>query len=265
MQEEVQSLIDELAEMGVKAMACDTPVHLFSKVPCGNPKELGDADWSDSIQLPKEVVGQNPEMFIYAEGDSMIDVGIFSGDKLLVHIGTVPDDGDIVFAIVDGQCTVKGLFTDEDGLKWLVPSNVSYDSIPITEASYARILGRVIGIMKPAPRASSRSMLQSVNKTKAKMKMNEMKKADAVKAEDLDLFLENQTHSREDCDYMLHHVFEISNSKKMALEELYKLEGIYFKLGSVGREERVRWLNRFFSKWQGKFNYEDMKYWKKNK
>lgn len=265
--DEIQSIIDELAEMGVKAMVCDTPVHLFSKVPCGEPKEPGDIDWSDSVRLPKEVVGQEPEMFIYAEGDSMIDAGIAPGDKLHIHYGAVPNDGDTVFAIVDGQCTVKALFTDEDGLKWLVPCNENdkYDAIPITESSYARILGRVIGIMKPAPRVSTRNMLRAVNKTKAKQELRELKKAEAAKVEELNLFLVNQAHAREDCEYMLNHVFETSNSKKMVLEELYKLDGIFFKLGSVGREERVRWLNRFPSKWQDQFNYEDMKYFRKSK
>jgi len=262
-QDEIQSIINELEEMGVQAMLCDTPVYCLSKVPCGDPNEMGDADWSEYIRLPKAVVGQNPEMYILAEGDSMKDAGICSGDKLRVHCGAVPNDGDTVFAILEGQCTVKALFTDENGLKWLVPCNEDYDAIPITEASYARVLGVIIGIEKAAPRISTRIMLKSVNKTKAKLELSELKKADAFNDEEPDLFLVNNIHTREDCEYMLKHVFETAGSKKMVMEGLYKLDGIYFKLSSVGRDERVRWLNRFPSKWQGTFKYEDMKYFKK--
>lgn len=81
----------------------------------------------------------------------------------------------------------------------------------------------------------------------------------------LDLFLVNDSHSRSDCEWMLKNVFEMSRSKKMVCEELYKLEGIYFKLNSVEREKRVKWLNSQPSRWQGEFKYEDMKYWRKTK
>jgi len=265
--DEIQELLDELSSSGVKAMLCDTPVRFIRcKVPCGNPGEPGDEDWNDSILLPKEVLGLNPELYIIAEGNSMIDGGIEPGDKLRIRCCKSAKDGDTVFALVDGKCTVKSLFTDEEGMTWLVPRNDDYDPIQVTESSYARVLGIVVGIEKAAPRASMGTMLRAVKRKKSQQALLAKKAASQAAETDCpDLFLVSDTHTRKDCEWMLNNIFQVSASKKKVCEELYKLDGIYFKLGSVSREERVQWLNRFPSKWQGEFKVDDMRYFCKAK
>lgn len=49
--------------------------------------------------------------FVRAEGDSMLGVGIFSGDILVVDRSLKAVDGDIVIACVNGEFTVKELRT----------------------------------------------------------------------------------------------------------------------------------------------------------
>ena len=142
------------------------PVSLTS-VPCGSPTELGPEDIDDYILLPKKLVGLHPEMFVPADGDSMVDVGYEPGDMLRVRFGVEAMDGDSVLAMIDGACTVKSLFTDEDGTRWLVPQNVKYDAIRLTEDMDVRILGIVVGVEKGRVRASTRQMLQSVRRTKS--------------------------------------------------------------------------------------------------
>lgn len=140
-----------------------------STVRCGCPTEPGDMDYSEYILLPKSLVGQHPEMFIPAVGDSMRDAGFETDDMLRVRFNVTAHDGDNVLAWIDGQCTVKVLFTDDDGKKWLVPRNIDYDAILLKEEMDVRILGVVVGVEKSSPRASSRTLIQAVRRTKEKM------------------------------------------------------------------------------------------------
>ena len=169
--EELKEIMEMLKAAGVDAQLCDTPVRL-SSVPahCGVPTEVGDDDMSDYVLLPKALVGSRPEMFIPVEGDSMKDAGYEAGDRLRVLFGVEAHDGDNVLAWIDGRCTVKSLFTDEEGLHWLVPQNEDYDAILLTEDMDVRILAVVVGVEKGSARASSRSLLQSIRRTKQKRK-----------------------------------------------------------------------------------------------
>ena len=169
-EEELREITDLLVEAGVKPQWCDTAVPLSgSTVRCGCPTEPGDVDYSEYIWLPKSLVGQHPEMFIPAVGDSMRDAGFEPDDLLRVRFGMMARDGDNALAWIDGQCTVKVLFTDADGQRWLVPRNDDYDAILLKEEMDVRILGVVVGVEKSSPRASSRTLMQAVRRTKEKM------------------------------------------------------------------------------------------------
>lgn len=165
--EELRELLALLDEANVNYKLCDvpTPVSLTS-VPCGSPAELGEEDIDDYILLPRKLVGMHPEMFVPCQGDSMIEAGYEPGDLLRVRFGVEAQDGDNVLACIDGACTVKSLFTDEDGTKWLVPQNDNYKAIHLTEDMDVKILGVVVAVEKGRVRASSRQMLQSVRRAK---------------------------------------------------------------------------------------------------
>lgn len=164
---ELKEIFNLLDQAGVKYEFCDTqlPVSL-KKVPCGSPRELGAQDIDDYILFPKKLLGMHPEMFVPCIGDSMINAGYEPTDLLRVRFGVEAQDGDSVLIIIDGDVTVKSLFTDEDGTKWLVPQNEKYNAIRLTDDMNVRILGVVIAVMKERVRASSRQMLQSVRRAK---------------------------------------------------------------------------------------------------
>ena len=179
---ELQELVALLDEAGMTYELCDTPTPVsLASVPCGLPTELGDEDIDDYILLPKKLVGQHPEIFVPAVGDSMVDVGFEPGDLLRVRFGMEAMDGDIVLAMLDGACTVKSLFTDEEGTRWLVPQNEKYAAIRLTDDMDVRILGIVVGVEKGRIRASSRQMLQSVRRTK-----NQQRQATRLSEEQVD-------------------------------------------------------------------------------
>ena len=73
-------------------------------------------------------------------GDSMINAGILSGDKVVVRPQQTAHDGQIVVARIGDEATVKRL-RRRDGRIWLMPENDNYDPIDGTEA-------QIIGIVK---------------------------------------------------------------------------------------------------------------------
>ena len=167
----MKEMLALLRAAGVDAKLCDTPVVLSeNSVVCGIPREPGDYDISDYILLPKALVGRHPEIFIPADGDSMLEAGYEPGDQLRVRLGADACDGDNALVWVDGRCTVKTLFTDEEGVLWLVPRNENYDAIPLDENMDVRILGRVVAVEKASDKASSRVLLKSIRRTKDKMR-----------------------------------------------------------------------------------------------
>lgn len=170
-QKELEELLRLLDAAGMRPMVCDTPVGVSgSSVKCGMPTEMGDEWIDDYILVPKSLAGTK-EMFVTVSGDSMIDAGYEDGDMLRIRFGDRFGDNDNVLAMIDGACTVKTLFTDETGQKWLVPRNDKYDAIMLRKDMNCRILGRVIGVEKASVRASSRELLQAIRRTRNKMRM----------------------------------------------------------------------------------------------
>lgn len=183
-EKELKEIFGKLDEQGWMPMLCDTPVGISSsKVKCGLPTEIGDESIDDYWMIPKAIVGCHPELMIRADGDSMIDAGYENGDLLRVRFDLTACDGDSVLAWIDGQCTVKTYFTDEDGTLWLVPQNDNYDPIPIQEGMDFRILGVVTGVEKASVRASSRKSLNAIRRMKNKLR--EVKKLSSEQVDEL--------------------------------------------------------------------------------
>ncbi len=77
-------------------------------------------------------------------GDSMINAGIYNGDKIILRQQTTATNGEIVAAIVDGSATVKR-FYKEDGYYRLQPENDAMEPIIVTECN---VIGKVIGLLR---------------------------------------------------------------------------------------------------------------------
>ena len=83
----------------------------------------------------------DPSCFaLRVRGDSMINAGIMSGDKVVVRPQQHADDGQIVVARIGDEATVKRL-RRRNGQVWLLPENDNYDPIDGTEAE-------IIGLVK---------------------------------------------------------------------------------------------------------------------
>jgi DNA polymerase V len=66
--------------------------------------------------------------FVRAQGESMRDVGIFSGDILIVDRSLRPVSGNIVIAIINSEFTVKSIYFRSEIIE-LQPANREYQTI----------------------------------------------------------------------------------------------------------------------------------------
>lgn len=93
--------------------------------------------------LPEDMPSGNAFM-LHVRGESMINVGIYDGDKILVKEQNTASNGEIVVALVEDSATVK-TFYKEDGHIRLQPENDTMEPIIVEDAT---ILGRVVGLFR---------------------------------------------------------------------------------------------------------------------
>ncbi len=99
-----------------------------------------------SIDLNRELI-RHPfaTFFVRAIGDSMIEAGIKPNTTLIVDRQVETKSGDIIIARIGDEMCVKELFIEDDGGKiYLLPKNINYQSILITEDVDFEIWGKVI-------------------------------------------------------------------------------------------------------------------------
>lgn len=86
----------------------------------------------------------DPSCFaLRVRGDSMINAGILSGDKVVVRPQQTAQDGQIVVARIGDEATVKRL-SRKNGQIWLMPENENYDPIDGSEAELVGIVKAVV-------------------------------------------------------------------------------------------------------------------------
>lgn len=87
----------------------------------------------------------DPSCFaLRVRGDSMINAGILSGDKVVVRPQQTADDGQIVVAMIGDEATVKRL-SRKKGQIWLLPENDNYEPI---DGTHAQIIGLVKAVVR---------------------------------------------------------------------------------------------------------------------
>ena len=120
-------------------------VPLLGKVTAGTPIEAIETP-DEYFALPSNLINPNKEIFtLKVSGESMINVGIFDGDILIVERQNTARNGDTVVAMnSDNEATVK-TFYKENGYFRLQPENDTMDPIILDEVT---ILGKVVGLYR---------------------------------------------------------------------------------------------------------------------
>ena len=132
---------DDLGGIGISSnLNCDQSIiaPILGTVTCGKPI-IAQEDVEGIYSLPTAIFGHGDLFLLHAEGDSMINAGIRSGDILVVKKSEVAENGQIVVALLGDSATVKTFYKKRDYVV-LHPENPLYEDINTKEV---KILGVV--------------------------------------------------------------------------------------------------------------------------
>ena len=100
---------------------------------------------NEYFSLPAYLVPKDKEVFtLNVSGDSMINAGIYDGDKIVLRQQSYANNGDIVAALIDDSATIKRFFK-EDGHYRLQPENDAFSPIIVDNV---QIIGKVVGLVR---------------------------------------------------------------------------------------------------------------------
>lgn len=116
---------------------------LIGRVAAGLPI-LAEQNVEDTFTLPTEIATDSSSFILEVHGNSMINVGIYNGDYIVVREQKSAMNGEIVVAMIEGEATVK-TFYKEQGRVRLQPENDAMEPIYATNPT---ILGKVVALMR---------------------------------------------------------------------------------------------------------------------
>jgi len=120
-------------------------VPLIGKVTAGNPIEAIEMP-NEFFALPANLIPKNQEIFtLKVSGESMINVGIYDNDIVIVQKQNVARNGDIVVAMTEeNEVTLKTFYKEKDHIR-LQPENDSMEPFIFKNVT---ILGKAIGLYR---------------------------------------------------------------------------------------------------------------------
>jgi repressor LexA len=118
-------------------------VPLIGTVAAGQPI-FATENYEDTFSIPSNFFSGEDLFMLNVHGSSMIKIGMFDGDKIVVKRQETADNGDIVVALVDDSATVKRFFK-RDGKIILHPENDDMEDFVFDNVT---ILGKVVGLMR---------------------------------------------------------------------------------------------------------------------
>ena len=118
-------------------------VPLIGQVAAGQPI-LAVENITNYFPIPAEFLNNSETFMLNVKGDSMINMGIYDGDMIIVRRQQTEDNGEVIVALVDDSATVKR-FYKEDGHYRLQPENDFMDPIIVDNVE---IVGKVIGLIR---------------------------------------------------------------------------------------------------------------------
>ena len=120
-------------------------VPLLGTITCGNPIEAIETP-DEFFSLPISLIPNNKKVFtLKAEGESMINKGIYDGDVVIVEQKNTCNNGDIVVAMVnENEVTLKTFYQEKDRIR-LQPENDTMEPMYFEDVA---VLGKAIGLYR---------------------------------------------------------------------------------------------------------------------
>ena len=121
-------------------------VPLYGRIAAGTPIEAL-RDHSQQIDLPVSMVGKGQYYVLEVAGDSMIDAGIFDGDRVIIESCDTAENGAIVVALVDDEeVTLKRLRRKGNSVA-LEAANKRHET-RIFGPDRVKVQGRLVGLIR---------------------------------------------------------------------------------------------------------------------
>lgn len=118
-------------------------IPIIGNVAAGQPI-LAEENIQDYFPVPADVVPKGESFILNVRGESMINAGIFNGDKVFVNACSTANNGEIVVALIDDSATVKTFYKENNHIR-LQPENDTMDPIIVDSC---QILGKVYGVLR---------------------------------------------------------------------------------------------------------------------
>lgn len=120
-------------------------VPLLGKITAGTPIEAIENP-DEYFSLPAYLVPNNKEVFtLLVSGNSMINVGIYDGDIVIVERKNAARNGEIVVAMTDENEVTLKTFYKENNYFRLQPENDTMEPIILNSVT---ILGKAVGLYR---------------------------------------------------------------------------------------------------------------------
>ena len=116
---------------------------IIGNVAAGQPI-LAEENIEDYFPVPADIVPNGESFILNVKGDSMINAGIFNGDRVFVNACSTASNGEIVVALIDDSATVKTFYKEDDHIR-LQPEN---DTMAPIIVDNCQILGKVFGVFR---------------------------------------------------------------------------------------------------------------------
>lgn len=120
-------------------------IPLLGKIKAGLPIEAIENP-NNFFEVPSYLIPKNKEVYaLNVSGDSMINIGIYDNDIVLIEKQNIARNGDIVVAMNDENEVTLKTFYKEKGYFRLQPENDTMEPIILNNVT---ILGKAIGLYR---------------------------------------------------------------------------------------------------------------------
>lgn len=130
-------------ELADKQIVNSITLPILGTIAAGQPI-LAEESWNDKIVISENFFTGTNLFILKVKGESMIDVGIFDGDFVVISKQSVASNGEIVACLIDNEATVKR-FYKENGFFRLQPENSTMRPIYV---DHVEVLGKVVGLIR---------------------------------------------------------------------------------------------------------------------
>jgi hypothetical protein len=177
--------IGTIEEQGYVHTSPSSPAETIVAILCWH------TDYTIALDLNQHLIKHSTAtFFVRVAGKSMRDVGIHSGNVLIVDRALPPSDGSVVIAVVNGELTVKRL-AKRHGQLMLVPENSQSPPLPITETTAFEVWGVVTYVIHNDGCVIARS--DEAKALGIPMGLPAFKLADLVKKHSIEVYSSNYT------------------------------------------------------------------------